>query len=299
MGVANIRIEPVDATWKDYESESWDFTNATAAGLGGKYVVLTNAAGTLFYAWFDENNTDVDPAPGGTAIEVNYAAAATPAAIATAFNTAVGAATGFDATLDTSGLISTSIRTAFGSCTDSTVGNVGALIALTKQTDGKDVYLGLLEGDVSVSFEETTLELTAHQTGTTLLADLRQGVSATISLTLKESDNTLRQTMFAGTAGGSVVGGSSTVYGWGNLKQGLSSIVEAGRLILHPVALADADLSRDMCFWKAYPLISSIVFSGENPEIMEIEFKCYIDTGKAEGINLFMFGDHTQAGLTA
>lgn len=299
--VANIRIEPVDVSWRDYESECWDFTNATASGLGGKYVYITSAAGVLNYIWFDENNTDVDPAPGGgaVAIEVNYAAAATPAAIATAFNTAVGAATGYDCTLDASGLVATSIRTAFGACTDSTVGNVGALIALTKVSEGKDVYLGLLDGDVEVSFEEATLPLTAHQTGTTLLADLRQGVNATVALTLKESDNAIRQTLFAGTAGGAVVGGTSTVYGWGDKKQGLSTVIDAARLILHPVALADADLSRDMCFWKAYPLINSIVFSGENPEVMAIEFKCYIDSRKADGINLFMFGDHTQAGLDA
>ena len=85
--VANIRIEPVDVYWKEFEQECWDFESATAAGLGGKYVVLYNAAGTGFYAWFDENNTDVDPAPGGlTAIEVNYAASASASAIATAFS---------------------------------------------------------------------------------------------------------------------------------------------------------------------------------------------------------------------
>lgn len=296
--VANIRIEPVDVTWKDYESESWDFTNATASGLGGKYVILYNASGTKFYAWFDENNTDTDPAvSGATAIAVDYATSATASAIASAFSTAVGAATGFDCSV--SGVVATSIRTSFGSVTDSTVGDSGSYITLTQLTDGKDVYLGYLDGDVEVSFEEATLELTAHQTGTTLLADLRQGVNATVSLTLKESDNTLRQTLFAGTAGGSVAGATSTVYGWGNIKQGLSTIVQAGRLIFHPVALSSSDYSRDMCFWKAYPLIQSITFSGENPEVMAIEFKCYIDTSKAEGINLFMFGDHTQSGLTA
>lgn len=294
---SNIRIEPVDVTWRDYESESFDFTNATAAGLGGKYVTLSNVAGTAFYAWFDENTTDADPAPGGTAILVAYAASATATAIATAFQAAVDGTTGFDATI--SGLVVTVTRTAFGSCTASTDGDAGAFVTYTQLSVGKDVYLGYLDGDVEVAFEEATLELTAHQTGTTLLADLRQGVNATVSLTLKESDNTLRQEMFSGTAGGTVVGGSSTVYGWGNIKQGLSSITQAGRLIMHPVALADADLTRDMCFWKAYPLISSITFSGENPEVMAIEFKCYIDTSKKSGINLFMFGDHTQAGLTA
>jgi hypothetical protein len=296
--VENIRIEPMDCTWRDYESESWNFTNATASGLGGKYVLIDNAAGTGFYVWFDENNTDTDPAIGGrTAISVDYAASASATTIATAFQVAVAAATGFDATID--GLVVTSIRTAYGVCTDSTVGDAGAYISYTQVSDGKDVYLGYLDGDISVELEESTLELNSHQTGTTLLADLRQGVNATISLTLKESDNTLRQAMFSGTAGGAVAGATSTVYGWGNIKQGLSTIVQAGRLIMHPVALGASDYSRDFCAWKAYPLINSIVFSGENPEVMEIEFKCYIDTSKAAGINLFMFGDHTQAGLTA
>ncbi len=295
--VQNIRIEPVNVYWKDYESESFDFTNATASGLGGKYVLLWNASGTAFYAWFDENNTDSDPAPGGTSIQVDYAASATPSAIATAFASAVGAATGFDATA--SGAVVTVVRTAYGSVTQSTVGNAGSFVSYTRLAVGKDVDLGLLDSDVEVAFEEATLELLTHQTGTTVRADLRQGVNATISLTLKESDNTLRQNMFANTAGGTVAGGSSTVYGWGSVKQGLSTMVEAGRLILHPVALASNDYSRDLCFWKAYPLISSIVFSGENPEIMAIEFKCYLDDSKSENINLFMFGDHTQAGLTA
>jgi hypothetical protein len=297
--VANIRIEPVDVTWKEYEQECWEFEGATASGLGGKYVVLYSAAGVGYYAWFDENNTDTDPAPGGglTEIEVDYAASATPAAIATAFGAAVGAVAGFDATVD--GTHVNTIRTAFGACTDSTLGNVGALVELSKEADGKDVYLGLLEGDVSVSFEEATLELTAHQTGTSVRADLRQGVNATVSLTLKESDNALRKDMFTGSAGGAVTGATSEVFGWGTLKQGLSTIVDAGKLVMHPVALASSDKSRDLCFWKSYPLISTLTFSGENPEVMEIEFKCYIDDAKAEGINLFAFGDWSQAGLDA
>lgn len=297
--VANIRIEPVDVFWKEYESEIFDFANATASGLGGKYVVLYLPTGAGYYAWFDENNTDVDPAPGGglTAIPVDYAASASASAIATAFQTAVDGVTGFSASI--SGTEVTVVRDAFGATTDSTLGDVGALISLTKCSDGKDVYLGLLDGDVEVAFEEATLELTAHQTGTTVRADLRQGVNATVSLTLKESDNALRKDMFTGSAGGAVTGGLSEVYGWGSLKQGLSTIVDAGKLVMHPVALDISDKSRDLCFWKAYPLISSLTFSGENPEVMAIEFKCYLDDAKAEGINLFAFGDWSQTGLDA
>lgn len=296
--VANIRIEPVDVYWQIEEKEQWDFTNATASGLGGKYVVLYNAAGSGFYAWFDENNTDVDPAPGGglTAIPVDYAASASASAIASAFSTAVGAATGFDSSVD--GVLVESVRTAVGSVTDSTVGNAGAYVSLTKCQDGKDVYLGLLEGDVSVTTEESTLEVTAHQRGTTVLADLRQGINATVGLTLKESDNALRKSMYTGSAGGAFTpSGGTELFGWGSLKQGLSTITDAARLIMHPVALDTSDKTRDLCFWKSYPLINTLVFSGENPETMEIEFKCYLDEERPTGINLFAFGDHTQAGI--
>lgn len=298
--VANIRIEPVDVYWQIEEQECWDFTNATAAGFGGKYVTAYNAAGDGFYFWGDENNTDVDPAPGGglTGVSVEYGAGATAAAIATAFAAAIGGTTGFDATAD--GLIVTSVRTAVGSATDSTEGDAGAFISLTKTQDGKDVYLGLLSGDVVVTTEEATLELVAHQTGTTVRADLRQGVNATVALTIQESDNGLRKSLYTGSAGGSFTpGGGTEVFGWGSLKQGLSTITDAARLIMHPVALDAADKSRDLCFWKSYPLISTLTFSGENPETMEVEFKCYLDDHKPEGVNLFAFGDHTQSGITA
>lgn len=291
--VANIRIEPVDVYWKQYEQEQWDFSDATAAGLGGKYVTMYLPNGTGYYAWFDENNTDVDPAPAGlTAIEVDYAASASASAIASAFQAAVDAVSGFTATV--SGTAVTVTRDAFGDTTDATEGDAVG-VTLTKCQNGKDVYLGLLQGDVSVAFEETTLQLTAHQTGTSVRADLRQGNNATISLVLQESDNALRKSMFTNTAGGAYTPmGGTELYGWGNSKQGLSTIVDSGRLILHPVALDPSDYSRDLCFWYAYPKLNSITFSGENPEVMEIEFSCYIDESKDEAISLFAFGDHTQ-----
>lgn len=296
--VANIRIEPVDVSWKQYEKECFDFSNSSASSFGGKYFVIYLPTGAGYYVWGDENNTDVDPAPGGlTAIEADYAASASASAIATAVASAIDAVSGFSATAD--GAVVTVVRDAFGATTDSTVGNTTDVV-LTKVQDGKDVYLGLLQGDVSVAFEEATLELTAHQSGTSLRADLRQGVNATVSLTLQESDNALRKEMFVGSAGGAFTPVAGTeLYGWGDKKQGLSTVVDAGRLILHPVALASNDYSRDLCFWLAYPLINTITFSGENPEVMEIEFKCYIDSTKPDGINLFAFGNHTQTGIEA
>lgn len=298
--VANIKIEPVDVYWKGAEKECWDFSNATASGLGGKYVVIYNAAGSGFYVWFDENNTDVDPAPGGglTAAEVNYAASASVSAIATAFEAVVEALSGIDATIDGTCVCTT--RTVDGETTDSTVGNAGAYVSMTKITDGKDVYLGLLQGDVEATLEEQMTDITAHQSGATLRTKLRQGMTATIAMTLQESDNTLREKLLTYTAGGSFTpSGGTELFGWGDNKLGESTFVDAAKLILHPVNLADTDYTRDWCFWKAYPLIDTITFSGENPETMSISFEVYIDDSRPTNIRMFSIGDHTQAGITA
>ena len=67
------------------------------------------------------------------------------------------------------------------------------------------------------------------------------------------------------------------LFGWGSSRQGLNTIVQARRLILHPVALGASDLTRDLCFWKAYPKPNSLTYSGENPQTVSVEFKLYRD----------------------
>jgi hypothetical protein len=291
-GVGNIKIEPVNVTWEIEEQEVFDFDGQTASGLGGKYVELWNAAGTAFYAWFDENNTDADPAVSGkTEIEVDYAASATASAIATAFASAVGAATGFNATA--SGTEVTVVRTAVGEVTDSTEGNT--TITVTKCQDGGSFDLGLLQGDVEVSFEVTLLEVKAHQSGTTLLAELRQGTVSGITLTMQETHAAALKEMFANVSGGTdTPSGGTEVFGVGTSRIGTNTIQQARRLILQPTALEDSDYSRSLCFWKAYPQPDSLVFSGENPQTLSVKFKTYKDDALPEAINIWAFGDYTQ-----
>jgi hypothetical protein len=178
--VNNIKIEPCNVKWEIEEQETFDFTTATAAGLGGKYVLLWSANDAVaYYAWFDENNTDVDPAVAGkTAIPVDYAASAAASAIATAFATAVNGVTGFDAVVeDTYKVVVT--RTVVGETTSSTIGNATGFVTVELCQEGGSLDLGLLDGDTELTFEESTFEVTAQQTGTTLLADLRQRKAST------------------------------------------------------------------------------------------------------------------------
>lgn len=291
--VANIRIEPVDVTWQGPEVDCFDFSGVTAEGLGGKYVLMSNVAGVTFKVWFDENSTDAEPTVSDTtAVAVDYGAGALAGAIAAAFATAVNDNASFKAYI--SGNVVKVERVVDGEVTATDASDAAELAHHVIQT-GKNVYLGILQSDVEAAFEETTLELTGHQTGTTLLADLRQGVSATVSVTLQESDNAKRKTLLTGSAGGTFTpGGGTEVFGWGNLKQGLSTIQDACKLVFHPVALASSDRTRDLVFWKSYPLIESLVFSGENPETMSVSFKAYIDQDRPKGVNLFAFGDWQQ-----
>jgi|CXWL01.1.fsa_nt_gi hypothetical protein len=294
--VANVRVEPMNVFWKAEEKETFDFTNATAAGAGGKHIKLYLPTGAKYYVWFDENNTDTDPAPATfTAIAVDYGAGALATAIATAFQVAVDAVSGFTATI--SGDVVTVVRDAVGDVTDSV--NVDATeIVMTKVQDGKNVDLGLIDGDIEISTDPKTFELKAHQHGETILSELIQGFGCSIGLTLLESDNTLRKSVMIGAAGDAVTpSGGTEVYGIGTSKIGSNKIIDAARLILHPVSAGSTDYTRDWCFWKAGVVVESITFSGTDPEKMKVSFKCYPDDSKSSKVSIFAVGDHTQAGI--
>jgi hypothetical protein len=90
-----------------------------------------------------------------------------------------------------------------------------------------------------------------------------------------------------------VTPGASTLTGWGASKDFTSMLADSQKLVLHPVAKDDLDLTEDMAFWKAYPMLNSIKLSGENPKLVEVEFKIFPDLSKNKAIRLFVQGDHS------
>ena len=69
---------------------------------------------------------------------------------------------------------------------------------------------------------------------------------------------------------------------------------DAELLLLKPVGSASNDYSRDLAIWKAYPMLETLTFSGENPEVASITFKCYRDCSRQNSVNLFIYGgDYT------
>jgi len=290
----NIKINPVNVYWQIEAVEQWDFANSTAAGLGGKYVTMQNAAGTDFYAWFDENNTDTDPAVAAhTGIGVDYAASATPAAIATAFASAVGAATGFDATA--SGTIVTVKRTAVGAVADATVGNATTVL-LTICRSGKNFDLGLLQGNIEPSVSPATLDIKAHQYGVTPLATLSQGFDKIECKTvLLETDSSKLKEIYSIYGGSYTPSGGTEVFGAGGSVIGTNILVNAARLVLRPVNALNNE--SDTVVMLCVPMPESLSFSGENPQVLNVTWKGFLDTSANSKVNAIAFGDVFQAGF--
>jgi hypothetical protein len=152
--------------------------------------------------------------------------------------------------------------------------------------------MGFLDGDVEVTVEEQTVDVTAHQEGTNVLSSIRTGKSLELALTLKETPSAMVQALF--TEGGAASGTSAA--GWGSSKDFTHVLSQAGKLVLHPVVNASNNYNEDICAWKAYPMIESFTFSGENPSTIKLTFKVFPDTTRAAGFRLFVVGDHTAIG---
>lgn len=285
----NIKSVPMNALWEIEEAFCLSTAGETIATLKGKYFIAYNAAGTKFAPWFDDGVV-ADPVIAGspTLVPIDISTATTPALIATATKTAIDASG-----LNFTGTISDSTTVKFIYDDTSTVksveqGTAGALIELARVQIGGSIDLGLLDGDVTFDPSVEVQDITAHQTGLTLLGQTVQSVGGAISLTLKEySPSKYRQIFEA--VGGAVA--TTSVTGFGTSIVSTNLLLKAKRLTLHPVYKSSADTTEDYTFWKAIPDLGAITFSGENPNTLPLEFSIFPDDSKASEVNIWAFGD--------
>lgn len=289
--ITNIKIQPQNVYWQDYHSVLVETVADSASSLNNKYFVVSSPT-VNYYVWLNVGGAGVDPTPASlTALtSVAISANATAAAVATAIQTAVDADANWQATVSGDEVTITSV--AIGERL-SVPGAGDSGFTVSEITVGGDIYLGLLDGDVETSFEEQVYQVNAHQYGSTVLAEIQTGVGASVSLTLKESDTEKLKEIFGKAAGGThTPSGGTELFGFGTSNQGDNTFSKARRLVLKPVGAGD-NLG-NLTFWKAYPMPNSLVFSGENPKTLSVEFKVYRDPSKNEAISYFAFGDQTQ-----
>lgn len=297
-GTGNIRIEPVNVSWEIEEQSSIVCVADVAESLENKWFGLEASNGTKYYAWYTVTGgaAAVDPAIAGrTALPITIAPNATAAAVATATAAAIDAVGG-GLLFESSAVDDKVYITNIGAADVEKVFDGTAPTGFTFNQCQQGGYLdcGLIDGNVESSFESQYLEIKSHQTGTSLRAELRQGTTAEVSLTMQETDIPRLKEVFATVNGGThTPSGGTELFGWGTNLQGTNTIIQARRLVLHPVTMG-SDRSRDLCFWKSMAMPDSMVFSGEEVNTVSVTFKTYIDSEKPEEIQHWAYGDWTQ-----
>lgn len=298
-GAANIMIEPVQVIFGRYQQQTVTTTADVASSHNNDYFVLYNAKDeTKYHVWYNVGGAGVDPAPpGSTPIMVAIAVNATAIAVAMATALAIDAVQGFASCSSSNVVTITNTQPGLSTTVAAGVGLVGFIYALILAGDDND--MGYSDGDIEVTFDEQLLDVTAHQTGTDIIAALRQGKVSEVTVNMKEVDIDNLKLMFKQAGELYTPSGGTEVVGWGTSTNSENIISKAGKLVLHPVKNGEyfggsPVLTRDLAFWKAHLKVESIVYSGENPEIVSVTFKIYTDDNKTEEVNLFVLGDHTQ-----
>ena len=281
----NIEISPMNVFWRIEQQDQVTTVADVADSLDGKYFLL----GDSFYVWMD-GPVAADPAPAGrTGIAVAYTANDSAATIAGLIQAAVDLNANFSATVSGAAV----------TITAAAVGDVAAAVdvdsgfSFVKCREGRNLDLGLLDGDVEVSPSVTKLDITAHQTGTTPIASLFQGNEVAVTTTLQETQFSQLKEFFRSMGGTFTPSGGTEVFGLGSVKQGDNLLIDAARLTMVPVGAAN-NLS-NVTFWLAYPVIDSIVYSGENARTMSVTWTTYNDSSKDSNVSHVCFGDETQA----
>ena len=299
--VSNQKVEPMQVTWGEsvMQSESITCVADVSSSLNNKYFVFYTTGGTKHYVWYNVASAGSDPAvSGGTAHEVDISANATASAVATATASVLDAVVGFDCTSD--GAVLTLVATAAGYAKPAHDGAAPCAFDFQVNYYGDSaVDLGYCDGDIELSHEENYVDITSHQTGSQVLGQIATGNTMSLSLTLKETAVSQLRKILATAEGDSMIpdgtGVSSTeVFGFGTSRQFKQNGGRCRKLVLHPIVLPSSNLSRDITIWKAFPKVSSLVFSGENVMNVPVEFMVYPDYTKQDKIRMAVFGDGSQ-----
>lgn len=289
----NILISPANAYWKIESSSAVDMEGLTGADVKGGYFTMSSPS-TDYYVWFDDS-VEADPAPAGkTAIAVTVTGDSDDdATLAAALQTAVDGNADFGATV--SGTVVTYTAVAVGEVEDPADVDSGVSISVCRR--GKNLDLGLIEGDSELPLEPQVLDITSQQTGLTPSAALVQGFVAAPSLVLQETTRSQLGEFYKIYGGQYTPGGGTEITGVGTGTVGNNLLVDAARLEFAPVNTVSNELSYKVAYALTVPVPDSLVFSGENPRTLSVSFKAYVDSTLDSRNNFLIVGDAFQSGI--
>lgn len=294
----DIKLEAVNVFWGTEKCESVTFVDDVAGNLTDEYFDLNTIGSDLetetqYYVLFSGTTPAVDPAPAGkTKIEVTYVDGDSAADIGALFVSALAAV---DVNVSQSGDVVTYENKYIGKTTVEVYTNAPSFTFAELQ-ESKGGNLGsTAQGGSTLNMEAQSVDLTSDQTGTLILGQIYTGSAASIDTSLIEMTKDRWETVVGSVTGDvhTPSGGSRLVgYGESRLYQNLFDL--GGKLILHPIRLDISDKTEDVIFWKSAPLPSTIAYSGQDIQGMEVSFVAYNDKSKPSEISLFAQGDWDQ-----
>lgn len=154
-------------------------------------------------------------------------------------------------------------------------------------------YLGQV-GEGELAIEESTVQLVDDAQGETILDEIITGITSTISFSLREMTTQRWEDLVGQVAGSTVTINAKDITGYGTEKIYQSKFQYAGRLVGHPVRLANSDRSADITMLLTSPKMSSLNFSGASIQEAAFEFVSYKNANVDSKINLLARGDHSE-----
>jgi hypothetical protein len=248
--------------------------------------------------WFNTSGgSAVDPAPGGsTAVVVALSTGATAAQVATAVAAAIDALAGYVSTASGATVTVTNASVGFAQAAHDGGVPTGFTFGVTTAGDS-EVDAGYMDGDIEPAMPEDLVDIMANQTGTNVLSQLRSGKQVEVTMNFQETSTAQLKRIFRNVGNAYTPAGANAteIAGMGPANDFTQTLTQAKRLRLHPVTLGASDRSRDLTFHKAYPLIDSLAFSGENKLLVPLTFKCYPKASLNSKIQYFVYGDASQS----
>jgi hypothetical protein len=244
------------------------------------------------YLFWMNDGAGADPVIAGyTSVEVDTSAATDIASVAALLKTAMEAVE-FWATISTDTL-SLKVECKKLGLVLEVAADVDTTFVLATDVVGTGGFLGLTE-PIEMTMETETVDITANQTGNTVLDKFITAVAASISTTLlqmtKENWSLL---VGQGVGGNYTPAGGTELTGYGSASINKSFFAIAGELNLQPIAADENDHSRDLTFHSTVVNPESINFDSLEKQGMAVTFEALLDSSKNKNINLFSFGDAT------
>lgn len=291
--VNNVAIVPVNVFWKMEQTETLDFAGIAVPALGGRHLTMYTAMDeTAHYLWFDVDGMSSDPSPAGkTGITVDLLSTDSAKQTATKTADALNLIAGFKA--EAKGAMVIVKRTAVGETTMTSDVDSGVVVTLTRR--GRDMDLGLLQGDVELKASPKNYDVTTHQTGTSIVAAIHQGFEVSCTTTMIETQKSNLKEIYKIYGGAMTPVGGKEVFGIGSAAQGKNMMSEAGRLVLKPVNAEGND--ENFSIMLVIPVPDSLVFSGENPKTLSVTWQGFVDQNFNSKFNTIAIGDVEQVGL--